>query len=671
MQDMSGPDSRNGTRMPSKYQLGRHDARVDEERKMKPLLFVMMLSFLAVSLVTAQKPATVSPKHYKVAAAEVPDLSVTPDGRYRLYAEKTGGGDVHLFVRDLTTGESRSLTEGPGSLVGWRMSPDGRLIAYFWGNALETEDPRIELRIVGIDGSGRGVLYSDGNGPFLNGARLNLILNPPLLLHGWSPDGKYVAATIFQRDQSQLVLFSAAEASVRMLKRQGRETVSHHSYFDEIKFSPDARFVAYDRTSPGSSRRDIIAIPVEGGPEVPLVQHRANDRLVDWTPDGRGVLFASDRSGRWDLWVMPVTDGKPRGSPQMIYPNIGPRPFFNSLGLTREGSYSYGVKVWENDVYLATLDPATSRLRGPTKLVSQVGSRTSTQWSRDGQYLAYVRGEGDFDDPFVLGIRSAATGKERRLRLGELRRMGNHGFDPQWSPDGRFILATLRKLDYRQGAGLYRIDVQTGAVTPVVPTDSSRGYNRHESAAWSRDGRMIFERRPPPAIVTRNVETGEERELYRPTPPAEVYHWPTSNLSVSPDGQRIAFVWSDAQSEGTTALMVLPTAGGAPHALVRAKDPARIGVTAWTPDSRHIIYARSLAGDKGYGPGVLWTTVMFEFWRVAVDGGEPENLGLRMEARAPFGLSVHPDGTRIAFTAGTEQRTEVWVLKDFLPGLKQ
>jgi Tol biopolymer transport system component len=93
-------------------------------------------------------------------------------------------------------------------------------------------------------------------------------------------------------------------------------------------------------------------------------------------------------------------------------------------------------------------------------------------------------------------------------------------------------------------------------------------------------------------------------------------------------------------------------------------------VTAWTPDSRHIIYARSVAGDKGYAPGVLWTTVMFEFWRVAVEGGEPQNLGLKMEARAPFGLSVHPDGTRIAFTAGTERRTEVWVLKDFLPALR-
>ena len=60
---------------------------------------------------------------------------------------------------------------------------------------------------------------------------------------------------------------------------------------------------------------------------------------------------------------------------------------------------------------------------------------------------------------------------------------------------------------------------------------------------------------------------------------------------------------------------------------------------------------------------------VLEFWRISAEGGEPQNLGLKMEARVPYGLSVHLDGTRIAFTAGTSRRREVWVLKDFLPGL--
>jgi len=627
---------------------------------MKRALFLMILSCLAVSLVTAQKPAKVAPKRYKVAAAEAPTHSVTRDGRYPFYAEVDGAGNKHLFLRDLTTGESRPLTKGPGAVYGEAiMSPDRRLVAYAWW----TEDRLIELRIVGIDGSEPRVFYSNRDVLFFR-------------VHEWSPDGKQILASLVRKDRTyEIVVVPVSNGSARVLRRRLLKTnVSGYLWTAKATFSPDGRFVAYDLTPHGGISPYIFVIPAEGGPEVPLVQHQANDHLLDWTPDGRGVLFASDRSGHWDLWVMQVFDGKPRGSAQMVYPNIEP---FNGLGFTPEGSYYYGLTVWENDVYLATLDPATYRLGNPTNLVSHVGYRTSTQWSRNGQYLAYAWGAGSENDPFILGIRSTETGKERRLRLGQLHRHGGHGFDPQWSPDGRFILADARERDYAgplmNSQGLYRIDVQTGSFTPLVQTTAD--IAGIDSPAWSPDGRVIFERRPPdgPAsrIVTRNVDTGEERELYRPAPPAEIYHWPTSNLSVSPDGQRVAFVWSDGNTvERTTALMVLPTAGGLPRELVRAKDPARIGVPAWTPDSRHIIYTRSVAGDKGYAPGVLWTTVMFEFWRVAVDGGEPQNLGLKMEARAPFGLSVHPDGTRIAFTAGTERRTEVWVLKDFLPALK-
>ena len=587
-------------------------------------------------------------------AAEAPTHSVTPDGRYRFYAEEDGGGDEHLFLRDLTTGETRPLTKGPGAVGNAIMSPDGKQIAYTIGWRV-AEDQLTELRLVGIDGSEPRVVYSNRDVVLLE-------------VHEWSPDGKYVAATIFEKDRtSQLVMFSVADGSVRVLRTQVLKTLNASSQWNKMSFSPDGRFVAYDLCPQGGwYPRDIFAVPVEGGPEIPLTQHPANDLLLGWTPDGRGVLFASDRSRRWDLWVIPVSDGQPRGSPQMAYPNIG--AFADGLGFTRDGSYYYGVEVWENDVYLATLNTAINRLQGPKKLVSHVGDRTSTEWSRDGQNLAYAwgggfgSGVGSEYDPFVLGIRSAKTGKERRLRLDGLIRHGGHGFDPRWSPEGRFILADARERDYSgplmDSQGLYRIDVQTGSVTPLVQTTTV--VAGIDSPAWSADGKAIFERRPPPRIVTRDLETGEEKELYRVVPPAQVHHWPTSNLAVSPDGQRLAFVWTDAKNEKkTTALMVLPTAGGKPRELVRAQDPARIGVPAWTPDSHHIMYARTVSGEKP----------KFELWRISAEGGEPQNLGLVMEGLLPYGLSVHPDGKRVAFTAGRERHTDVWVLKNFLPAL--
>ena len=615
---------------------------------MKRALFLMVLSSLAVSLVTAQEPTKVAPKHNKVAAAEAPNPRVTPGGRYRFHAEEDGEGRDQLFVRDLTTGETRRLTKGPGGSPDAIMSTDGKQIAYVW-NVGEL----YEVRVVGIDGSEPRVLYSNRD----------VLL---LWLHEWSPDGKYVAATVFQKDRtSQLVLASVADASVRVLKTQMRKTLNHSFQWNRMSFSPDGRFVAYDLSPQGGWHpRDILAMPVEGGPEIPLVQHHANDLLLGWTPDGRGVLFASDRSGQWDLWDIEVSDGQPRGSPDLVKPDFGSfidGLWFTSLGFTREGSYYYKVWVREMDLYLATFDPASNRLRGPTKLASHVGERTSPNWSRDGRYLAYAWGRGTAYDPFILGIRSAQTGEERQLRLDGLIRHGGHGFDPRWSPDGRFILADARERDYAgplmDSQGLYRIDVQTGKVAPIVQTTAA--IAGIDSPVWSPDGRVIFERRPPdgPAsrIVTRDLATGEEKELYRAVPPAQIHHWPTSNTAISPNGQRLAFVWADGKV-GITALMVLPTAGGAPRELLRAENPEWISVPAWTPDSRDIMYARSVSGEKR----------QFELWRISAEGGEPQKLGLIMEGLQPYGLSVHPDGERIAFTAGT-QREEVWVLKDFLP----
>jgi hypothetical protein len=41
-----------------------------------------------------------------------------------------------------------------------------------------------------------------------------------------------------------------------------------------------------------------------------------------------------------------------------------------------------------------------------------------------------------------------------------------------------------------------------------------------------------------------------------------------------------------------------------------------------------------------------------------------------MEGLLLYGLSVHPDGQRIAFTAGRDLGSQTWVMKNVLPELK-
>ena len=52
-----------------------------------------------------------------------------------------------------------------------------------------------------------------------------------------------------------------------------------------------------------------------------------------------------------------------------------------------------------------------------------------------------------------------------------------------------------------------------------------------------------------------------------------------------------------------------------------------------------------------------------------MEGGEPQNLGLKMKPHIGVRPSFHPDGRRIAFTGpGTGHGGEVWAMENFLPG---
>ena len=556
----------------------------------------------------------------------------SPDGRYLSYTNWETGD---LMVRDIATGEKRRLTnkgswrDSPDYAYRSTFSPDGRLLAYGWccsGN-------RWELRLISVDGGPEGakprVIYSNEDVPYLQPT-------------DWSSDGKHILTTVHRKDRTnQLVLISAADGSVRVLKTLDWRWPSG-------RFSPDGRYIAYDfPPKEDSPDRDIFVLATDGSRETPLVEHPGNDYVLGWAPDGKRILFASERTGSLGAWVIPVAEGRSQGPPELVKGDIGR---VSPLGFTRKGAFYYGLHTGMQDVYIATLDMATGKIVAPPTPASQrfMGANSSAAWSPDGRSLAYLSGRdysGPLYGPRVICIRSLETGLERQLSANL-----STFFTPirlRWSPDGRSLLASAE--DNKGRPGLYRIDAQTGEVAPVV-----QGSLRFPGGVWSNDGKAIFyvgraSTSETFDIRVRDLETGREKELYRPASRSHL-----NNLALSPDGRWLAF---GAHAQGAweaAALLVMPAAGGDAREVLKVQPEKEsftegsITAVEWTRDGSQLLFSRNS-----------------ELWRIPLEGGPPQKFGLATVPRMAS-LSVHPDGRRIALTAG-EQRDEVWVMENLLP----
>jgi Tol biopolymer transport system component len=539
------------------------------------------------------------------------DTGLSTDGRSISFADWTTG---NLVLMDLESHQQRRLTRKESwfnsseHAYGSVHSPDGKQIAYAW----MTEDQTFEVRIVGLDGAGPRVLYSNPELSYIQ-------------LADWSADGRHILCTFTRKNaRNQIALLSVANGAAQVLKTFDGAGPLRSS------LSPDGQYIAYDLPQQdGSADRDVRLLAMRGSHEALLVEHPANDFFPIWTGDGRRVLFTSDRTGTMGLWAVSVEDGNPQGAPELLRADMGKSW---SIRFTRENSYFYGLQTAMTDVYVAELDPGTGRVGPPVRASRRlVGANRWPEWSRDGRFLAYVStrtpGEGDLP---VLSILTLDTGKRKDVfpRMTFISRL-------RWSPDGRSLLANGR--DEMGLGGLYRIDVQNGDVSSIV---QSKGQGFPRQSAWSPDGRTIY--RMATGIRARDAATGEEKEIRSRD---------ATDFALSPDGRFLAVPREDRASKSSVLEIVAIEEGQARELLRVPASGAFVHALAWSADGRFLFFTKD-RGEKR------------DLWRVAVESGETEKLGISMEGLSE--VRPHPDGRRIAFSAGAF-RAEIWTMENLLP----
>lgn len=543
--------------------------------------------------------------------------AISPDGRYLSYLDEETGD---LAIYEIATGKKSRLTTNNDSwdeyVESSRWSPNGKQIVYAW-----CKDESIDLRIIGLDGSKPRILYSNKE-------------NNWATTYGWSPDGKQILACLFKNDsQYQIALVSTADGSVRVLK------TLEQGWPDNMNFSPDGRYIVYDfRQSEDTQVRDISILSTDGSSEIPLVEHPADDKVLGWAPDGKNILFTSDRRNSTDAWVIQFSDGKVQGTSKLVKSNIG-----NcwSLGFSQKGSFYYGIYDSSYDIYFAELDLETGKMPALPKKASTrfEGSLYQPEYSLDGKYIAYISVQTSHSAS--LSIQSLETGKMQEFPSKLLRNMAS----PRWSPDGRSIL--VGGWNWKGRKGIWRIDTQSGIFTLIVPpANDTESFYFLTTHGWSPDGKAIFLGRlanGQTQISKREIESGIEKELYRDSG--------YLGLSCSPEGKWMAIM---NRTEGF--LRIIPAAGGEPRELYKYKEANSLIGMRWTPDGKYILFQQKQPEEKKYS-----------WWRIPKEGGEPQKLGL--EWNAGFYTSFHPDGRHVVFSSIDPESVNSgnWVMENFLP----
>lgn len=577
----------------------------------------------------------------------------SPDGRYLSFTDWETGD---LAVRDLTNGTNRRLTEkGTWSESGefayfhvW--SPNGQEIATSWWLP---EENQFDLRIVPVDGGDPRVIYFDKEH----------YVHPK----AWSADGQHIV--IVREGASdhivQLVMISTADGKARVLKSLDWNWPSG------VSISPDGRYVVYDMPQEdGSQECDIFILATDGSSESTLVEHPGHDGAPCWAPDGKHVVFTSDRNGSLHLWVLPVKDGRPDGFPRPVGVDMNRmRP----LGISQDGTYFYlSDNSGRNDNYVAKLDPMSGEVaERPTKITRRYeGFNSRPAWSPDGKHLAYVSDRGLRNSSSLI-IRSVESGEERvlRPRLDGLIFLNTR---LHWSPDGESILLSEGR-DEKSRWGIYAVDAKTGDVTPLIPPTND--YNsRPSAAAWSSDGKTIYyihntyhSNTFVASIVAYRPATSEQKTLHKSTgsrrpnkyQPPKLYH----SLAVSPDGSLLAIA-------GRKAISVMPASGGMPrvvHNLDQDDIPVAVGIV-WARNSRSIIF-----GTAQVHPGSdRLPQKNTRLWQVSIADGATRELGLALDFLAH--IAMHPDGQKIAYTTQAPELSRaraVWTVENFLSPLDE
>ncbi|HOE26282.1 MAG: PD40 domain-containing protein [Candidatus Aureabacteria bacterium] len=204
----------------------------------------------------------------------------SPDGKeIAFYSDRDG--TRRLYLMDAAGGNVRRLTGALPVQEDPTWSPDGRRLC-FWGRH-DAKGPE-NLYLIRRDGTEMTNLTRSRKGT--------------RRVPAWSPDGSRIAFTSNRYLNHQVYLIGADGAGERRLTGNPRGAC-------RPRWSPDGKRIAYSDGGYGVRKNvDIWEMDPDGERKIRLSKGEGNDYDPAYAPDGRWIIFASDRTGCYELYLM-------------------------------------------------------------------------------------------------------------------------------------------------------------------------------------------------------------------------------------------------------------------------------------------------------------------------------------------------------------------------------
>ncbi len=180
-----------------------------------------------------------------------------------------------------------------------------------------------------------------------------------------APDGKTIVGVRNGDGTHELVLLDTAGNVIRELTQESPQGTQ---YFTP-KFSADGTWLLID-TFNGVSR-DIERLDLATGERQPLVASVADDRNPAWIPGDNAIVFASDRSGIFNIYRLDLNTGRvtqvTRVTGGAFFPAVSADGILAFSGYTGEG---YEVRTLERAAWGTDAATQTPQARGDYRLAT-------------------------------------------------------------------------------------------------------------------------------------------------------------------------------------------------------------------------------------------------------------------------------------------------------------